>query len=284
VVSLGGDEVRLRWYREVILGLGFYLVYSFVRNQFGSAAVAPSRAFENALHVIRIERAVHLFVEAQIQRAFLGWTVLLRICNIFYGTLHFVVTAAVLVLLYRRAPARYRRWRTVLGFTTGLALIGFSLFPLMPPRLLDDFGPYGGKSLDFHFVDTLVKVGGLWSFESHGMQPISNQYAAMPSLHVAWSTWCVLAVLPLVRRRTARVALFVYPVATLFIVIVTGNHYWLDGAGGLASLALAYVVTSALGRLLGWDRPTTTNGRPALTPLAAGNGPPAPDAAPSTDP
>jgi amino acid transporter len=255
----GGDGVRLRWYREVILAACFYAVYSLVRNQFGSAAVPPSRALENALHVIRIERAVHLFVEAQIQHAFLGWTILLRICNIFYGTFHFVVTAGVLVVLYRWAPARYRKWRTVLGFTTALALIGFSLFPLMPPRLLDDFGPYGGRSLQFHFVDTLAKVGGLWSFESHGMQPISNQYAAMPSLHVAWSTWCALAVLPLVRRRRLRPLLFLYPCVTLFAVIVTGNHYWLDGAGGLVVLTAGYGLTLWLGSLRGWNRVTVTD-------------------------
>jgi hypothetical protein len=261
LLTADGEEtgaVRLRWYREVALVLVFYAVYSAIRNEFGSAQVAPSRAFENALQVIRIEQGLGLFFERPVQDAFLGWTVFLRIWNIFYGTLHFVVTGGVMVYLYRRAPARYRRWRTVLAFTTGLALVGFSLFPLMPPRLLGDFGPFGGRSPDFGFVDTLADVGGLWSFDSEGMQAISNQYAAMPSLHIAWAVWCAAAVMPLVRRRWVRRAFVVYPVVTLFAVVVTANHYWIDGVGGLVVLGVGYVMAVRLERLH-WPRR-----RPAL--------------------
>lgn len=230
------DAPRLRWYREVLLVAAFYGIYTLVRNQFGSASVDPQRALANALKVIRVERALGLFVEPRVQHAFLGSDFFLRCCNVFYGTFHFVVTAAVMVVLYRRAPARYRRWRTILAGTTGLALLGFSLFPLMPPRLLADVGPFGGRSLQFHFVDTLATVGGLWSFGSEGMKSISNQYAAMPSLHVAWATWCVAAAWPLLRHRAARLAFAAYPLFTLFAVMVTANHYWLDGFGGLLAL------------------------------------------------
>ena len=38
-----------------------------------------------------------------------------------------------------------------------------------------------------------------------------NLYAAMPSLHVGWSTWSALALLPLVRRRWLKVLLCLYP-------------------------------------------------------------------------
>jgi hypothetical protein len=235
-----GAEIRLRWYREVLLAAAFYLIYSFVRNQFGSASVQPTAAFSNALRIIRVESSVHLFVEAQIQQAFLGWSFLLRLCNIFYGTFHFIVTAGVMVYLFRRAPARYHKWRTVLAFTTGVALIGFSFFPLMPPRLLGEFSTFGGRSLGYSFVDTLKQVGGLWSFESHGMAPISNQYAAMPSLHVAWALWCGLAIGPLLTRKVTRVLFICYPFVTLFAVVVTANHYWLDGVGGVVVLAAGY--------------------------------------------
>jgi PAP2 superfamily len=251
--------VRLRWYREVALVLVFYFVYSAIRNQFGSAQVSPGRAFANALHVIRVEQAMGLFVEPDVQEAFLGWTSFLRAWNIFYGSLHFVITGAVMVFLYWRAPARYRRWRTVLACTTGLALVGFSLYPLMPPRLLGDFGTFGGRSLNFTFVDTLAEVGGLWSFDSEGMQAISNQYAAMPSLHIAWAVWCAAAMLPLVRRRWARRAFVAYPVVTLFAVVVTANHYWLDGVGGVVVLGVGYAMAVRLERLpwqrLPWRRP-----------------------------
>jgi hypothetical protein len=76
------------------------------------------------------------------------------------------------------------------------------------------------------------------------MATISNQYAAMPSLHIGWSMWCAVAMWPLLRRRWHRVAVLAYPLLTLFCIIVTANHYWLDGAGGL--------VVFFLGLLAGW--------------------------------
>ena len=102
-----------------------------------------------------------------------------------------------------------------------------------------------GPTQEFGFVDTLADFGGPWSFDSETMASISNQYAAMPSLHIGWSTWCAIAVWPLLRRRRTKVAVLLYPLATLFCIIVTGNHYWLDGAGGLLALGG--------GALIGWS-------------------------------
>jgi membrane-associated phospholipid phosphatase len=64
----------------------------------------------------------------------------------------------------------------------------------------------------------------------------------MPSLHCAWATWCTLVGWRLVRKRWLRVLLAIYPFLTLFTIIVTGNHYWIDGIGGLATLAAGYWV------------------------------------------
>lgn len=233
--------IPLRWYREVTIVLSFYGVYTLVRNQFGSASVLPARALGNAIHVIRAEEALDLFIEPRLQGAFLEWEGFLRFWNIFYGSLHFIVTAGVMVWLYRRHPQRYRRWRTILGGTVALALFGFGLFPLMPPRLLADLGQFGGGTAQFPFVDTLAEVGGLWSFGSEGMKSITNQYAAMPSLHIAWSTWCALAIIPVAQSWWTRTLFALYPFITLFAVMVTANHYWLDGVGGLIALAGGYV-------------------------------------------
>lgn len=239
----------LRWYREIGLILAFYGLYTLARNQFGSASVPPEEAFGNALAVIDFERRIGLFFEHSLQQAFVGSVWLVRALNIFYGTFHFYVTAGTMAWLFRRHPARYRRWRNTFVITTGSAIVGFSAFPLMPPRLLGDFGTYGGSSIEFQFVDTLHTVGGLWSFNSEAMQTISNQYAAMPSLHLAWSTWCALAVVAFARRRWVRVLFAAYPLVTLFAVVVTGNHYWIDGAVGVALLGGAWVVA---GYLPGW--------------------------------
>jgi hypothetical protein len=131
--------VRRRWWLEVAYVLAFYVVYSMIRNQFGSGgnfAVGPQRALDNALRIIDIERALGLYVELEIQRAFLDYGWFMTLWNIYYGSLHFVVTGGVMITMYLVAPHRYRRYRNILAATTGLALVGFSTFPLMPPRLV----------------------------------------------------------------------------------------------------------------------------------------------------
>jgi len=233
---------RLRWWREVFYVAAFYAVYSVIRNQFGSAAVSDSTAFHHARHVVSIERHLHLFFEPRVQHWFLGWRSFIQFWNLFYGTFHFVVTTFCIVWLFRRFPERYIRWRTTLACTTALALIGFAGYPLMPPRLLHEFDP------SFHIVDTLRQYGGLWSFDSGAMAKVSNQYAAMPSLHFAWSTWCALVLVPTVPKRWMRWLAASYPVLTVFAIVVTGNHYWLDAAGGAVILGLGYLGGSW------WDR------------------------------
>lgn len=230
----------LRWQKEVAIVGVFYAVYTSVRNLFGSASASPSHAFANARHVIGIERALGLFHEERIQRWFAGWSWLLRLCNIFYGTFHFAVTIGVLVFLFSRRAEHYRLWRNTLAVTTALALIGFSAFPLMPPRLLGDCGEFGACATQYSFVDTLKSVGGLWSFDSGTMQSISNQYAAMPSLHFAWSSWCCLALWRHLPSRRVRIAALGYPLFTLFTIVVTANHYWIDAVGGAFVLAGGY--------------------------------------------
>ena len=243
--SSASTRPRLRWWFEILLVLGFYGIYSSVRNIFGSAAVNPDRALTNAETVMDIERALGLFHEEAVQRAFIGWDGFIRFWNIFYGTFHFVVTIFALVWLFLRFPLRYSKWRNVLLSTTALALVGFSLFPLMPPRLVSDcLTPYGGCA-GFGFVDTLRQVGGLWSFDSGAMSDLSNQYAAMPSLHFGWSSWSVLVLWPATEGRTwVRALLVAYPVATLFAIIVTANHFWLDAVGGALVLGVGYAVAS----------------------------------------
>jgi hypothetical protein len=224
--------VRLRWWREVAFVLGFYAVYTFIRNQFGSAAVPRGEALANAHRVIDAERALGLFQEARIQHWFLDWHGFIQFWNVFYGTFHFVVTAGCIIWLFRRFPEQYVKWRTTLACTTALALIGFSLFPLLPPRLLP---------ASFDFVDTLKDYGGLWSFDSGAMSKVSNQYAAMPSLHFGWSLWCACVIVPRARHQWSKVLAVAYPLATLFAIVVTGNHYWLDAVGGAVILAGGYL-------------------------------------------
>ena len=238
----------------------FYGVYSLTRNRFGSAHIngtdVPLKAFNNALHIIRFERALGLFHEESIQEWFLPHRRFIQFLNTYYGTAHFIVTIGVFVVLYRRRKDVFPFFRNALAATTALAIIGFAMFPLMPPRLLDAPCPpkaYGGECIptalrnyngakNFGFSDTLQEFGGPWSFDSGGMSKISNQYAAMPSLHIGWSSWCAFALWPIARKRWMRAALFLYPALTLLCIVVTANHYWMDGMGGLMTLGIGFAI------------------------------------------
>lgn len=234
-------EPRLRWWLEIVYVLAFYGVYSWIRNQFGSSgnfSATNASALRNAQWVIDVERAIGLFFEERLQAAFdgLGW--FYWFWNVFYGSLHFVITTAVMIYLYRQFPLRYQKFRAALAVTTGLALFGFAFFPLMPPRLLAAGDPYGADLVQYGFIDTLAQHGGLWSFDSGAMNAISNQWAAMPSLHLGWATWCAIALTPVLTQKWAKAVMISYPVLTLFAVVVTANHYWIDGVGGVMVLGV----------------------------------------------
>jgi hypothetical protein len=252
----------LRWWKEVLLGVSVYVIYSIVRNQFGSAGGDPGPAFGHAKDIIALERSLHLYIEPGFQQWYLDLPAhgLIRLWNVYYGLAHFVVTFAALVWMFRVHPHRHRLLRNTLALTTALAVIGFASYSLMPPRLLDDPGEFGGCQVyapeaaraapegaltapgcdRYGYVDTVARFGGWISFGNEGMKDVSNQYAALPSMHIGWSTWSAIVLVPLLRRRWAKVLAALHPVLTLVCIVVTGNHYWIDGVGGLVCLAAGY--------------------------------------------
>jgi membrane-associated phospholipid phosphatase len=101
-------------------------------------------------------------------------------------------------------------------------------------------------------VDTLRVIGGLWNFSSGPVNDVSNQYAAMPSLHTSWAAWCALALIPLIRPLWGKILVALYPMATVFCIVVTANHYFADIIAGLVLLGVAYLL--AFGVTTGMDR------------------------------
>jgi PAP2 superfamily protein len=239
----GGRRLRdghiLYWWFEVLAILAFYLVYSAIRNANG---VHPSHAFRHAKEIISLEHHLGIFHEATIQKWALHWKPLIITANYLYGSLHFVVTIGVGIWLFRKQSNDYPRFRNTLAVTTGLALIGFSLYPLMPPRLLHL------EHLNIGFVDTLQKYPTIWSFDSGPAARVSNQYAAMPSVHIAWATWCALAMVPRLKSTGAKILAACYPFVTLIVIVITANHYVLDAVGGLVILAIGWVVANKFTR------------------------------------
>lgn len=227
------DGSRLVWWRELLLVAAVYVVYEGIRNL---SAGDASDAFANALRIIDWQQALGIYHERAIQQWALDFEPLIVASNIFYGTAYIAATLAILIWLYRKVPDDYPLWRNTLMLGTLLGLVGFASFPLMPPRLLDVMG----DGRPFGFVDTLVEYPTLWSFESDAMQTISNQFAAMPSLHCGWAFWGAAALWPRVRTWWMKVLAALYPVATVFVVVATGNHYFLDAVGGVVIFVAGY--------------------------------------------
>lgn len=237
----GPAPAASRWTREVMLLACFYAVYTAGRDLQGSAAVSYTRALSNSLRLIGVERRLDLFGEESLQHVALGHRWLIESANVFYGTLHPAVTIAVLVWLFRRRPSAYRRARNALAAITAIALVGFVAYPTVPPRLLPSH---------FGFVDTLSKFGTFWSFDSGAVSKISNQYAAMPSLHFAWALWVAISLGGVAQHRVTRVVAYLYPLLTLVVIIVTANHFILDAAFGAAVVAVGFVLTARRTRRL----------------------------------
>jgi hypothetical protein len=234
------DGSKLYVWREVILVLVVDVIYETIRN-FSSAN--PARAYANAERLIDWQQAIGMFHERRMQLWALDYTPLIIAANYFYGSVYIGATLFALVFLYRRFPDDYSLWRTTLLIGTLLGLIGFATFPLMPPRLLDSMG-----GANYGFVDTLVKYPTFWSFDSEGMKSISNQFAAMPSLHCGWALWGMAVFYPRVRSWWAKSLAVLYPVVTITVVIITANHYWLDAVGGAVIFIVGYAIARVVAR------------------------------------
>jgi hypothetical protein len=246
------SATRYGWVREVAIVLGFYYIYQTIRSLADHTGIT-SRAYSNARHLVDWEKSLHIFYEQTTQQAFIGAHWFIRLMNIYYGTLHFVITVGLLSWLYIRRHHAYRGMRNLLGLTTALALVGYWAFPLAPPRLYkcNDNIPVPGPdgfTIGKCFVDTLDKVGGLWSYHSPVAKAVANQYAAMPSLHFGWALWCAIVLYSYGRSRTTKVLGLLYPVITLFAIVVTANHYFLDAVGGAVIILVAMWILRAVDR------------------------------------
>ena len=173
--------------------------------------------------------------------------------NIYYGTIHFVMPVVALVWLYRKAPVRYVRWRNTLVFMLGVldpGVLGVPAHAAAP-----DAGATSGSSTPrpsfFNFGPQVrVHFGADGQPTAAAIRTYGNLFAAMPSLHVGWSTWSTLAVWPLLRRTWAKVLWALYPVSIFFCIVVTANHWILDAVGGWVVLGLGYLCAVGLGRVL----------------------------------
>jgi hypothetical protein len=214
--------------RELLLVAGLFLVYKVGRQL---AAGHTAEAFRNARDVWHVERWLRLPGEAAVQSLLLHGDTLVRVANTYYATVHFPATAAFLIWLYLRRPAHYVWARRVLAAVTAAALALHLLFPLAPPRMLAATG----------LTDT-ARVYGPSVYGPPETDHLSNQFAAMPSLHFGWALMVAIGLIVATRSRW-RPLWLLHPLLTLLVIVGTANHYWLDAivAGALLCAALALV-------------------------------------------
>jgi PAP2 superfamily len=217
------------WWQEFAIIAFSYWLYSIGRN---AVPEQVSIALRHGRSVQHLQDIFHLNFELSVNHFVARNEWIAQSMDYYYATLHFIVTIGVLVWLFVKRPHIYRGARTVLFATSLFGLLGFYLYPLAPPRLLPRYG----------YVDTLLEYHTWGSLADPKVAEHSNQFAAMPSLHIAWALWCGITLFVCARRMWVRVLGLLYPVGTLMVIVGTANHFVIDAVGGAVALALGFGV------------------------------------------
>ncbi|MGF0171960.1 bifunctional glycosyltransferase 87/phosphatase PAP2 family protein [Streptomyces sp. Marseille-Q5077] len=220
---------------ELLLIRVTYYAYAQIRLAAagGSNSAGRVTAEEHGEEIHSIERALHIDIERWANHAVVQVDWVRNFFDFYYESFHFGVPLAILAVLYWRRPVDYRWARTAIGFATVFALIGFWLYPLAPPRLMPGLG----------FIDTVHGPQDFSRPDYGTLTELTNQYAAMPSLHFGWSLWCGLVILILAPRWWMKALGLLHPLFTLTAIVVTGNHWVLDAVGGAAVVGAGFGMT-----------------------------------------
>jgi hypothetical protein len=219
--------------RETALVLGLFALWQYAGS---FSLLGPGGAIGRARWIWHLERALHLPSETAIQRFFLPHPLFIEFFNLYYLSLHFPVLIACLVWLFVWHRGSYGRWRTTLVAFTGISLL-VQLIPVAPPRMLPITG----------LVDTAVVYHQSVYSTASGFDP--DQLSAMPSVHIGWALLVAIAVITTARTRW-RWLIVLYPVMTTLAVIVTANHFWLDGIAAAVILVAVLALQRLARRLL----------------------------------
>ncbi len=239
---------RSRWWLEALVIVWLLWVYDAITNL---AALREHAAMAHGLAVLRLEVDLHLDPERALNHWLQHHHLLGLLAGDYYDNIHFVVTLAVVGWLWWRHPRHYRPLRTAIVLVNVIGFVVYWQYPVAPPRLL------GGE----HFFDTVALSHALGGWHSGALSKAANQFAAMPSLHLAWAAWSALAVWMVVRGRRGAVLVWIYPILTTVDVMATANHFLLDCVAGSATVAVAALVALRIHRALDARR-SGTDGSP----------------------
>ncbi|RPK73103.1 Polyprenol-phosphate-mannose-dependent alpha-(1-2)-phosphatidylinositol mannoside mannosyltransferase [Streptomyces sp. ADI95-17] len=212
---------------ELLLIRVVYSAYAHVRL---AATAGRATAERHGRQIHSIEQWLHIDIEHWANHAVVNVGRLRGFFDHYYTTFHFIVPLTILGVLYVRRPADYRWARSTIGFATLFALVGFWLYPLAPPRLMPGLG----------FIDTVHGVQDFAKPDYGSLTAMTNQYAAMPSLHFGWSLWCGVVVVMLAPKTWMKVLGLLHPLFTVSAIVATANHWVLDAVGGAAVVVLGF--------------------------------------------
>jgi hypothetical protein len=223
--------------KELVVVMVLYGLWQYIREL---AITRTTGAIENAHSLWDLEQRLHLPSEVALQRVFIDHRLVMQFLNIYYGGVHVPAAGALLIWLFWRHRERYAAVRATFALTIAGCLTIQALVPMAPPRFLPDLG----------FVDAGLKYG--LSVYGQGGSGVSNELAAMPSLHVGWAVLVGVAVVVISTSRWRWLALL-HPVLTIASITITANHWWLDGVIATMVLFIAWAlqraVTDAMHRL-----------------------------------
>jgi hypothetical protein len=229
---LTGAHGRTPVWVDVLVTLWLLWLYDQINN------LAPLRrivALHNAAAVLALERSLNLAPELSLDRWVAAHATVGLVLSYYYVSAHFFITFGLLAWMWWRKPRLYRPLRTQLVLINVIGLLIFWLYPVAPPRMLTSDG----------FRDIIALTGAVGDFHQGGLASAANQYAAMPSLHIAWATWCSLVVWRLFSNRLVRGFAIAYPFMTAVVVLSTGNHFLLDVFAGALLTATAVCIELA---------------------------------------
>jgi membrane-associated phospholipid phosphatase len=195
----------------------------------------PAVAEAHALAILRLERRLGIDWEAAFQAVIVDKETLVALANWVYIYGHWPVIATVAAVLFVRHRENYRLLRNAIFISGAIGFAFFALYPVAPPRLLE-----------LGLVDTVAEQSRAY----RTLQPpaVTNQYAAMPSLHVGWNLLVGITLLTVTTHTAVRVFAVVLPVAMAFSVVATANHYVLDVVVGSAVVLVGLLGALALRR------------------------------------
>jgi PAP2 superfamily len=249
---------------QLLLLAAAYTAWRYAR---GAVDGGMGISFSHARDVVSAERSLGLLIEPSVQHwaVHAGWPA--EVARWGYANLHFKGSCLMLAVLYFGYRGSFGFVRNAVFAAMAISMIGYALFPTAPPRFLPELG-----------LDPSSSVTGNNPLLSHPGDALFNPFAAMPSMHVGISVILAWSLAMLVRRPVIRGLLFAYPLLMTFVVVASGNHFWLDAVFGLLTAALATGVAILLARL---NPDWSFGGFPRQTPSGDVERQPEPEAAPA---